>query len=222
MTAKMGLPDFKNGRFKAALFDLDGTLVDSMWVWERLMIDFVEKYKLETPQYIYDEVAHMSLAQSSVYVRQELGLSMTPDEIYAEWSGTLKDAYANKIKAKSGAEAYIKRLSEYGIRIGLATACDPVLGELCLKNNNLYGLFDTMVYVDDVGKGKNFPDIFLRCLDNLSCKPEETVLFDDIIVSIKTAKSMGMATVAVEESKDAAVKEQLIKEADYYITDFEI
>ena len=54
MTAKMSLPDFKNGRFKAALFDLDGTLVDSMWVWERLMIDFVEKYKLETPQYIYD------------------------------------------------------------------------------------------------------------------------------------------------------------------------
>lgn len=220
MTAKLSLPDFESGKFKAALFDLDGTLVDSMWVWERLMIDFMDKYKIKTPQYVLDEVAHMSLLQSSVYVCEELGLSMTPEQIYAEWSETLKDAYANKVKIKLGAKAYLERLKKTGIYIGLATACDPTLGMSCLKSNGIINLFDTMVYVDDVGRGKNYPDIFARCLENLKVSSEETVLFDDILVSVRTAKKMGIVTVAVEEGRNEEIKNKLLEEADYYIVDF--
>ena len=220
MMSKGKLPDFTEYKIKAALFDLDGTLVDSMWVWDRLLIDFLTKYNIDMPDGILSEVAHMSMVQSSVYVQKELGLPMSPEEIRLEWTGMINDAYSHKIKTKPGAEAYLRKLKAENIYLGITTACDPVLCTACLKHNNIYNLFDTITYVDDVGKGKNFPDIFIECLRRLDCRPEEAVLFDDILSAIKTAKSIGMLTVAVEDGNDEAVKELIVKESDFYIRDF--
>lgn len=220
MTALAGMPNFKDGGFNTALFDLDGTLIDSMWIWDRLMIDFAERHKITTPEYVMNEVAHMSMVQSSVYVRDELGLNMTADEIYAEWTNDLREAYAFKIKTKPGAEQYLKFLKEINVKIGLVTACDRELSKACLKNNGIYDLFDALIYVDDVGKGKNFPDIFEKSLEILGCKPSESVLFDDIAISLRTAKKLGITTVAVEDNPTPEERKYLLKEADYYIKGF--
>lgn len=206
-------------RMRAALFDLDGTLVDSMWVWDRLMVDFLTKYSLPKIPEVMEKVTHMSLVQSAPYVKAEYSLSMTAEEILNEWMEMVYHAYAEEIRLKAGAGEYLAALKKDGVRIGLVTACAPELCSACLKNNGIDGLFDAVVYVDDVGKGKNFPDIYIECLKRLGCKPTDAVLFEDILTGIRTAKKIGLRVVAVEEDNGADA-EVFKQEADLYIKDF--
>lgn len=205
---------------KAALFDLDGTLVDSMWIWDRLLIDFLASHGLETPQYVLNEVVHMSLTQSSAYIQKLFGLPMTPEEIRQEWTDMVYEAYAQKIRLKPGAEEYLRHLKERGIAMGIVTSCDRTLCEICLKHNGVYDLFDVFTFADDVGKGKNSPDIYLECLRRLGCTADQAVLFEDILTALRTAKKIGMQVVVVEESSAAPDRELLQKEADQYIQNF--
>lgn len=204
---------------KAALFDLDGTLVDSMWVWDRLMVDFLTKYHLPELPEVMEKVTHMSLVQSSVYVKERYGLSMTPEEILAEWMDMVYHAYAEQIPLKPGAKEYLADLQNRGVHIGLVTACAPELCTACLKNNGIDNMFETITYVDDVGKGKDFPDIYIECLRRLNCEPKDAVLFEDILTGLRTAKKIGLRVVAVEEDNEEDV-ETLKQEADFYIKDF--
>lgn len=204
---------------KAALFDLDGTLVDSMWVWDRLMVDFLTKYQLPEIPEVMEKVTHMSLVQSAPYVKQAYGLSMTPEEILAEWMDMVYHAYAEEIRLKPGAKEYLESLKNQGIHIGLVTACAPELCTACLKNNEIETLFDTITYVDDVGRGKDFPDIYIECLRRLNAEPKDAVLFEDILTGLRTAKKIGLHVVAVEENNEEDA-EILKQEADLYIKDF--
>lgn len=205
-------------KIKAALFDLDGTLIDSMWVWERLLRDFLVKHNLKPIPEVIDKIAYMSLAQSSVYVRDVYGLSMTAEEILAQWRQAVYHAYAEEITLKPGAKDYLEKQKEKKVKIGLVTACDPTLVQACLKHNGVLDLFDAITYVDDVGIGKQMPDIYEEALRRLQCKAEEAVLFEDILVGVRTAKKMGLHVVAVEDSQEE--KEALKQEADLYIRNF--
>lgn len=206
-------------KMKAALFDLDGTLMDSMWVWDRLMIDFLAKHQLPTVPEIMEKVSHMSLVQSSVYVQQEYAMTMTPGEIYNEWMDMVSHAYAEEVSLKPGAKEYLLQLKAQGTRIGLVTACDRTLCTACLRNNGIYELFDTITYVDEVGKGKDTPDIYIESLRRLDCTAEDAVLFEDILTGLRTAKKIGLRVVAVEENDQDEI-EALKQEADLYIKDF--
>lgn len=205
---------------RAAIFDLDGTLVDSMWAWKSLMIDFLDAHGIEAPDHVKSEVAHMSLTQSSAYVQQYFQLSMTPEEIYQEWTDMVYAAYSEKIELKPGAGEYLRVLKNKGILLGLATSCDSILCEACLKRNGIAQLFDAITYADEVGIGKSSPEIYLECLRRLTVKPQETVLFEDIITPLRCGAAIGMYTAAVEDSYAAADREQLMAEADWYIRDY--
>lgn len=205
---------------RAALFDLDGTLVDSMWVWDRLLIDFLDRHGFETPPHVLNQVAYMSLTQSSAYVRKEFGLSVTPEEIRQEWTDMVYEAYSQKIGLKPGAEEYLHELKEQGVRLGVATSCDRALCEACLKNNGIYDMFDVYTYADEVGKGKSSPDIYLECLRRLDCPAEDSVLFEDILTALRTAKAIGMKVVIVEDASAEPDRAALKAEADLYIRDF--
>jgi HAD superfamily hydrolase (TIGR01509 family) len=161
----------------------------------------------------------MSLVQSSVYVKEIYGLSMTPEEILAEWMDMVYHAYAEEIPLKPGAKEYLEFLKNQGIHIGLVTACAPELCTACLKNNGIDRMFDAITYVDDVGKGKDFPDIYIECLRRLNAEPKNTVLFEDILTGLRTAKKIGLRVVAVEEDNEEDVA-MLKQEADLYIKDF--
>lgn len=204
---------------KAALFDLDGTLIDSMWVWAKLMDDFLEKHQIPVVPEVMEKVNHMSLTQSAPYVKQVYQLPMTAEEIYQEWTDMVYQSYAEKVQLKNGAKAYLKKLKQDGVKLGIVTACDPALCLACLNHHGLENFFDTITYVDDVGKGKTEPDIYLECLRRLDCKVEDAVLFEDILTGIRTAKKIGLKTVAVEE-ESVTEKELLKQEADLYIRDF--
>ena len=205
---------------KAAIFDMDGTLIDSMWVWRNLLKDFLRKLNIEAPEHILNEVTHMSIKQSSAYVQEYFNLPMTAEEVRLEWREMVYNAYSENIKLKMGAEEYLRSLKNKGVKLAVATSCDKGLCEICLENNNIAELFDVITYADEVGKGKNFPDIYVECLKRLGCVAEETVLFEDILVAIKTGKKLGMKTVAVQDDSAEPDWDEMKKEADLFIKDF--
>ncbi len=205
---------------KAVLFDLDGTLVDSMWIWSTFLTDYLETYFQITPtEEMCDAVRHMSLMQSSVYVREELRLSETPEEIRAAWMDMVYDAYANKIQLKPFVREYIHHLRGEGVKIGLVTACDMQLCKACLSGNHAEALFDAVIYADEVGAQKSEPEIYLAALKKLGTEPKDAALFDDIITAIRAAKKAGLYTVAVLD-ENSTKNEALKGAADIYISDF--
>lgn len=213
----------KDGLFdkKGFIFDFDGTLVDSMWVWDNLLIDFLRRYNYDTPQKLLEEVAYMSMEQSSAYVCSLYDLPLTPQQIYREWNDMIYDGYAHEIKLKPGVKKYLELLKSKGRKLAVATANTPLLTEACLANNGILELFDVFTYADDVGAGKSDPKIYIETLRRMEMQADEVVLFEDILKALETGKSIGLDVVIAEDEAAYADKEALKASADLYIKSFD-
>ncbi|HIV86269.1 MAG TPA: HAD family phosphatase [Candidatus Monoglobus merdigallinarum] len=202
------------------IFDLDGTLIDSMWIWDNLLIDFLAQYGYETPNALLSEVAYMSLEQSARRVSELYRLPLSPKEILGAWTDMIYDSYASKITLKPGVFEYLNLLKRQGKKIALATANSAELTAACLKNNGILGCFDVFTYVDEVGAGKSSPKVYLECLRRMNADPADTVLFEDILEALNTAKSIPLDVVIVEDLSAENDKPALMKKADLYIRSF--
>ncbi len=202
------------------IFDMDGTLVDSMHLWDNLLIDFLGRYGYETPHDLLREVACMSLLQSSALVSEMFDLGLSANDIYNEWLAMIYDGYAHDVKPKPGAKEFVKAARDAGKKIAVATANSRELTEVCLKNNGMLEYFDVFVFADDVGSGKSSPDIYLETLRQMGAEPENSVLFEDIYEALRTAKKIGLSVVIAEDAASVPDRPRLKSEADIYIKDF--
>lgn len=207
--------------FKAAIFDMDGTLIDSMWVWHKIDVDFLEKRGFAMPHNLKDEIEHLTFLQTAEYFKSRFKLDSTLQEIMDEWNTMAEDEYEYNVKLKSGVAEYLNFLKNSGIKIGLATSNCSTLINKVLKSTNIYDYFDSITTVDEVKRGKNFPDIYLLAADKLKVNPEECVVFEDILPAVIGAKSAGMTVIGVHDSYSEYQKNDIKYNADKYIYKFE-
>lgn len=206
---------------KAAIFDLDGTLVDSMYVWHRVDVDFLSQRGFEVPDDYSKAIKTMHFETAAEYTIARFKLNETVEEIVSVWLNMALNEYTYNVRLKSGAKELLEKLSNEGLRLGIATSSKPFLAEPVLKNNGIYNYFDTICCTSQVGKDKRHPDIYLFTADKLGVKPEECVVFEDIVDGINGACSAGMRTVAVYDKESSSEKEILKKLSDRYIMSFE-
>ncbi len=206
--------------FSAAIFDLDGTLIDSMGVWSKVDEDFLgRRGRPLTPEYSA-AVSAMSFREAAEYTVGRYGFSDTPEEIMAEWLRMVQDEYAHRIALKPFVREYLAFLAARGVRLGVATASPPELYGPVLKNNGVFDRFRAFASVGEVARGKSSPDIFLLAAERLGARPGDCVVFEDTLPGILGAKAAGMTTVGVYERHSDPLRDKIRAEADFYIAGF--
>ncbi len=205
---------------KCAIFDLDGTLLDSMGVWDAIDTEFFAKRGMPVPDDYMKMIAPMGFRQAAEYTVKRFCLNETPAALIDEWNGMAYEKYSNSVPLKPHAKELLEYLKSRGILIALATATAERLAVPALKNCGVYSLFDLTASTDRVARGKGFPDIYLYAAKTLGVRPENCAVFEDIPEGIRGARAAGMYSIAVFDSYSAAAQDTLRELADLYITDF--
>ena len=207
-------------QFKAAIFDADGTIIDSMYVWEKIDRDFLCQRGIPVTQEYTDTVRGMFFHTAAQYTKQQYSLPESVEEIMQTWLDMARHEYEFHVKAKPYVREYLAQLKQDGVRIGMATSSDPYLLLPVLEHNGLHGYFDTICYTSEVGKNKSFPDIYLYTAEKLAVLPEDCVVFEDIPEGIHGADKAGMFTVAVYDKASEKSADYLKQNAKRYIFGF--
>ncbi|WP_338627074.1 HAD family phosphatase [Clostridium baratii] len=207
---------------KAAIFDLDGTLINSMSLWDQIDIDYLTSKNIPVPDDLNDEISHLSFNQVAVYFKERFKLEDSLDDIKNTWNTVAYDHYSSDITLKDGVVEFLDFLKKSNIKIGLATSNSTELLEASLKFNKIYDYFDAITITDEVSIGKHEPDVYLLAAKKLNVKPEECIVFEDILPAVKGAKKAGMKVIAVEDECSVLDKDDIIKNSDGFINDFRV
>ena len=204
---------------KAAIFDFDGTLFDSNYVWVTAGERFFEFIGIVPKDNLQQEIRTMSLYQSACYIREEYRLSFTVEEIMEGINQTVEDAYLHEVQPKAGVISFLHALKTVGIRMCIATATDRYQIEAALKRCDMLDFFDAIFTCSEIGHGKDEPVIFWKAMEFLGTDRSNTVIFEDALHAVQTAKADGFLTVGIFDPY-IQEQEQLQKLCDCYLTDF--
>lgn len=206
---------------RAVLFDLDGTLMDSMWLWEDIDIEYLGRYGAAPTKDMQRAIEGMSFTETAQYFKERYRIPETVEEIKAEWNRMAYDKYAHHVSLKPGAYEFLHELRRRGIPTGIASSNSRELIRACLEANGVGDCFSLITISCEVPKGKPAPDIYLSAAAGLGVAPEECLVFEDIPMGILAGKSAGMEVCAVEDNFSADQRKKIRSLADYYITSYD-
>lgn len=206
---------------EGAIFDLDGTLIDSMWLWEKIDYDFLNKRNLEVPLDLKENIETLTFEEGAVFFKNTFDLKESVEEILGEWHNMVVNEYTYNVKLKDNVKEFLINLKSKGVRLAIATSNTSDLTKLVLKNNGVLDLFDCITTIKEVTRNKDFPDIYLLCAKKLNLKPEKCIVFEDILPAIKSAKSARMKTVGVYDDCSKDYEDKIKEISDYYIYNYE-
>lgn len=202
---------------RGAIFDVDGTLLDSMYLWDRVGEDYLQGKGIAPLPDMEERVRTMSMMQIAQYCQQAYGMTEPAQQIIDEINGMVLEKYRNEVQPKPGVKALLSMLREKGVALAVATASDRCLIEEALERTGLLPYFDVFLTCSEVGAGKDSPAIFYAACKAMGTRPEETVLFEDSLYSMKTAKKEGFLVAAVFDESAAGEKEEIQQLADWYV-----
>lgn len=205
---------------KAAIFDLDGTLLDSMGLWHQLDIAFFESRHIVFPEDYGSTVASMSSDEVARYTIERFHLPDTIDELNAEWDRMAVQAYAS-VSAKPHAKEYLAELKASGAKLAVATALAPHLRDSAMRHVGITDDFDAVVSLCEAHSAdKNNPAVYLSAAQLLDVEPEHCVVFEDLLDAILSAKAAGMRVWAMADDFSTDDLRAITIEADGVIRDF--
>ncbi len=207
--------------FKAAIFDLDGTLLDSMDVWEQIDIKFLQKRGLVPPPGYVKEICARSFEEAAEYTIELFGLTESIDQIIDEWNNMAIYEYANNIRLTSFAENYLSQLKRMGVKLAIATGLPQKLYYPCLENNGIYSLFDVICSTEQGTRGKEYSDIFQLAANKLGVETTSCVVFEDVFPAVKSAKQAGMMVFGIYDKYSADDREKIAAIANGYLMSFQ-
>ncbi len=214
------LSDLRN--YDALILDLDGTMLDSMGVWNEVDEIFLGRRGFAVDREYTDTVKSCSMTQSAEYTIRRFGLSETPDEVIAEWEETVGEEYKNSIKLKEGVREFLFAAKEMGLKLTCATALSSKNAVNSLKNNGVFSLFENITTLEDLGHmtNKNDPSIFFKAAAKVGCDPERCLVFEDVYGALEGAKKGGFDSVIVYDELSSKDYEKAREIADFSVFDW--
>ena len=205
-----------------AIFDMDGTLVDSMVYWKHLASEFLEsKGVQEISPAVLERIKPMTMTESAALFIEEYGLSGTAEHIAAEMNAMMDAHYRKDIPLKSGVSIYLEKLQRNGVSMCVASATAEELMDACLSRLDIRHHFSFLLSCETVGIGKNRPDVYLEAAKKLGAQPEEIAVYEDALYAAKTATQAGFYTIAVRDNSNQPHWDTLKALADEAILDWQ-
>ena len=209
-------------KMKVAIFDMDGTIVDSLpffkVLWKAVGETYYNDSNFLPPVYIDKKIRTTPLVESSHFIWSELSLPCTADEFLKFITDIMNEFYEKQAKLKSGVVEYLEYLRSRGIRTCVASASSVEYIEYNLKKYGIDGYFEFVVSCVDVGCGKEKPDVYFAALEKFGASLDEACVFEDSFVALETAKNAGFLTVGVHDNGNYE-HDRLKAASDYYLDD---
>lgn len=205
---------------KAVLFDLDGSLVDSMWIWRDIDIEYLGKFGIPLPEDLQSCIEGMSFSETAVYFKKRFSIPDSLEQIKEEWTRMAWDKYTHEVPLKKDADKFLAYCTKKGIKLGIATSNSRELVENVLESLGVKEHFTCIVTGCEVEKGKPSPDVYLEAARRCGVEPERCLVFEDIVPGILAGKAAKMKVCAVEDDYSVHQKKEKKALADYFIEDY--
>ena len=188
----------------AVIFDMDGSLVDSMWIWKSIDAEYLGRYGIPLPETLQSEIEGMSFSETAAYFKEHFLIPDSLEEIQADWNRMAWDKYMYEVPLKQGIPEFLKGCKENGIKLGIATSNSRELVEALAGVHNLRKYFTSIVTV----------------AKQLEVSPDRCLVFEDIVPGILAGRNAGMHVCAVEDAYSIDSRDKKRQLADYYIEDY--
>lgn len=205
---------------KAVIFDLDGSLVDSMWIWRAIDIEYLGRFGIALPDKLQADIEGMSFSETAAYFKKRFALPDDLEKIKADWNSMAWEKYEREVPLKRGVTELLDYCKAQNIFLGIATSNSRQLVETVVQAHHLESYFDCIMTACEVEKGKPAPDIYLAVADELQVEPAECLVFEDIVPGIQAGLNAGMRVCAVYDQYSVYQDEEKRRLADYYTYEF--
>lgn len=205
---------------KAVIFDFDGTIANSRYVWQKVDVDFFAKRGMEIPSDYVEAISVMSFYNGAVYTKENYNIKESVEEIMSEWNSQALREYKENVVLKPFVKEYLRELKDKGYKIGLATAALHDYYIPVLEREGVLDCFDVFTDTRDDARDKNFPDIYLLCAEKLGSNSANSIVFEDVLKGVKSSMSAGFNTTAVYDNQPENQWEIIKNTANRHIIDF--
>ena len=205
---------------KGAIFDVDGTLLDSMSIWDDVGARYLRAIGALPEENLSEILFSMSLEEGALYMKNHYRLELPAEEIRAGVLRIIEDFYRYEVEAKSGAADFLKELEKHGVACVLATTGDEELSMAALKRMKMDEYFKKIFTCSGLGTSKRESLIYEKAAKFLGCKKNEILVFEDVLYALQSASRVGLGTVAVEDEASQKDWKAMKREADFYLKDF--
>jgi beta-phosphoglucomutase-like phosphatase (HAD superfamily) len=223
-SAKMHLEKvYQAQRIKAAIFDMDGTILDSMPMWEHLASDYVRSLGAVPDDDLDIRIKTMTIYEAADYVKENYGLAKSSEEIVADINSMVAEEYGQRLVLKPGVYDFLLSLKNSGVKLALATATEYNLAKSAMMRLGLYddgrdNILDEICTCSMAGQGKNKPDVYFMTCNRLGVKKDDVIIYEDSLFAMQTAKRAGFKVAAVFDSAERENWCSICETADYRIS----
>ena len=206
---------------KGAIFDVDGTLLDSMPIWDDASERFLTGLGVKAEPGLSDIMFRMSLDEGAAYLKSAYGLDLSEQEIKDGILGVIRDFYFYQAQLKPGAGEFLAQMKAREIPMYIATSSNREHIRAAFERLGVYNYFDGLITCEEAGAGKSDPRIFLLAADRMGLEPADIFVFEDVIHAIRTANSAGFVTAGVFDPASSDDNAAIRQESAIYIHSLE-
>ena len=207
----------KEKGIKGAVYDLDGTIADSMGVWQDIYRELFSYYRIPFDGDFLSKTNHIAMAERAELLAETYLPNQTKKEVLTIWREIVQRNYREKVRVKPHTFAAIEEQVSNGFRLSVATATDAVCCAYFLKEKGIAQYFRAITALNEVKRSKAFPDIYLLAAKKMNLGAEACVVFEDSLAGITGAKRGGFCTVGVEDLHATAEKQKILSVCDFYL-----